>query len=203
MEEWHKPAIIMAYRDASGYRHVDSPWVTSYLSTDGLVQKHLPEVLDKLIDKAIEADKLQQWGLLSGDRSDIRVRVVELHRVQRGGALADPTHSDLGSLVTVDVMCSDSTEFEGGQFSTLEASGQLATHEFAKGDAMVFPSHKYHCVRPVTGGTRRVMVMELWRGETRKCAHRCLYHLGPCSFSVAQSRLEMMINVPLPTIDPW
>lgn len=30
------------------------------------------------------------------------------------------------------------------------------------GDAVVFPSHKYHCVQPVKEGTRQVMILELW-----------------------------------------
>lgn len=190
-------------RDADGFRHVDSKWFTSYMSTDGLFQSHFPELVEKLIDRAIEADKIENWGLLTSGRDDIRIRVIELHRVEVAGALSSKKHLDQGSLVTVDLMCSDSSEFTGGEFLTLEASGELVAHPFHRGDVVFFPSHKYHCVQPVTSGTRKVMVMELWRGEQRTCAHRCLSHLEPCGFSVVQSRVEMLTNVPMPTIDPW
>jgi hypothetical protein len=191
-------------RDANGFRHIDSPWFTSYMHTDGLFHSHFPELIEKLINGAIEADKFENWGLLSNSsRDDIRVRVIELHRVEAAGALSSQKHLDQGSLVTVDLMCSDTSEFSGGEFSTLEASGELLVHPFEQGDVVFFPSHKYHCVQPVTGGTRRVMVMELWRGEQRTCAHRCLSHLGQCKFSVIQSRMDMLAKVPMPTIDPW
>lgn len=53
--------------------------------------------------------------------------------------------------------------------------------------ALVFVSHKFHCVTPVTAGRRHVLVMELWEGEERECAHRCERHTGPCSHSVRAS----------------
>ncbi|CAD7928677.1 unnamed protein product [Amoebophrya sp. A25] len=42
-----------------------------------------------------------------------------------------------------------------------------------RGDALLFVSHKYHCVQPVTRGTRRVLVLEFWRWPERRCGHRC------------------------------
>ena len=48
------------------------------------------------------------------------------------------------------------------------------------GDAIVFCSHKHHSVRPVTRGTRRVLVVEFWEGEERACGHRCEKASGPC-----------------------
>ena len=63
-------------------------------------------------------------------------------------------HLDYGSLITIDFMLSDTSEFEGGQFHTLEPDGQLQPHTFERGDAIIFLSHKYHCVTPVTAGRR-------------------------------------------------
>jgi len=57
---------------------------------------------------------------------------------------------------------------------------ELLAHRFDMGDALVFASHKRHCVTPVLSGTRRVLVMELWCGEPRQCAHRCESHWGHC-----------------------
>ncbi len=93
-------------------------------------------------------------------------------------------------------------EFDGGEFQTLESDGFLKNHcrEFttqrkcpktggitspdhpvegsgkktlSKGDAIVFVSHKYHCVSPVTRGERHVLVIEFWRYPDRFCGHRC------------------------------
>ena len=40
------------------------------------------------------------------------------------------------------------------------------------GDALVFLSHKYHCVSELTRGTRHVMVCELWQGTENHGATR-------------------------------
>ena len=55
-------------------------------------------------------------------------------------------------------------DFSGGTFQTLEADGHLKPYQFELGDALVFVSHKYHCVAPVTAGRRRVLVTELFSG---------------------------------------
>ena len=73
-------------------------------------------------------------------------------------------HVDQGSLVTIDILLSDPAEIEGGVLQTLEADGALLPHAWEQGDALVFLSHKYHCVSELTGGTRQVMVCEFWEG---------------------------------------
>jgi hypothetical protein len=165
--------------------------VTTYLSTDNLLERHDPALVRRLVQAAREADIAQQWGLLHppasasagseggeigdsiNDRDYLNVRVMELHDVEPGGALSDKMHFDGGSLVTLDVMLSrPGLDFDGGCFTTPESDGSLARHAFQQGDLMVFPSHKYHFVEPVTAGHRSVFVVELWRGENRGCAHR-------------------------------
>ena len=84
-------------------------------------------------------------------------------------------------MLTCDMMLSDpSSDFTGGEFRTLESDGELATHTFERGDCLVFVSHKPHCVAPVTSGERRVLVVELWEGLERECAHRCEWHWSRC-----------------------
>lgn len=39
---------------------------------------------------------------------------------------------------------------------------------------------RYHCVTPVTRGTRHVLVLELWHGGERACGHRCRSFTGAC-----------------------
>lgn len=190
-------------RDSSGFKKMDGSWTTTYLNTDGLFQKILPTLTNKLIDLAIATDLKENWCILNGSKQNLQIRVIELHRVSKRGGLPDPKHHDNGSLVTIDVMCSSKDEFEGGQFMTLEEDGNLQSYVFEKGDVLVFPSHKYHCVQPVRSGDRRVLVMELWRGEERHCAHRCLSHLGPCSYTAQQSKVELMLTSCHPEVDPW
>lgn len=50
---------------------------------------------------------------------------------------------------------------------------------------MIFQSHKYHCVQPVTSGERRVLVCEIWEGLPRRCARRCRTPWGPCECAFA------------------
>ena len=162
-------------------------WETSYLSTEGLFKERLPQLRDRLVALAHEVDTSHEWQVLTCATAPVVPRCVELHAVERGGSLPYPEHYDSGSLVTIDVMLSDPSEFEGGEFSTLEADGKMAHHSFEKGDALVFVSHKYHCVSPVTSGTRHVLVCELWEGEERECAHRCERHTGHCGHSARAS----------------
>ena len=53
-------------------------------------------------------------------------------------------------------------------------------HCLERGDALVFVSHKFHSVSPVTTGCRRVLVAELWHGPARECGHRCMARAGEC-----------------------
>eukprot|EP01052_Picozoa_sp_SAG31_P031852 SAG31_NODE_3424_length_4291_cov_1.659113_7_plen_106_part_00 len=89
-------------------------------------------------------------------------------------------HYDMGSCVTIDIMLTQPKD--GGSFQTLETNGQLLSHKFERGDAVIFPSHKYHCVQPVVNGTRQVLILELWVGEERSCNHRCEQHFGRCDY---------------------
>jgi predicted 2-oxoglutarate/Fe(II)-dependent dioxygenase YbiX len=85
------------------------------------------------------------------------------------------------------VMLSPDDTFDGGEFQVscggVEGAPIMETQTFKCGDAVVFPSRKYHCVQPVTGGIRRVLIMELWYGEERDCGHRCEQHWGTCGYS--------------------
>ena len=85
-------------------------------------------------------------------------------------------------------------DFEGGAFTTLKPSASASSkthlsltdteddeqdfHGFGggaggMGDALVFVSHKFHSVTPVTSGKRSVLVLEFWEGDEKKCNHRC------------------------------
>ena len=65
-------------------------------------------------------------------------------------------------------------DFDGGKFVTWpkDAKGTNEDvpiiHEVTKGDGVLFRSEDLHNVLPVTRGTRRVLVLELWAGATNQ-----------------------------------
>jgi len=183
-----KPQLGSAGRtsgnQAAAYRQ--GKWETAYLSTDGLFAQRMPELRRQLMEAAQRVDS-DNWQLLGRAVAPVVPRCVEYHTVEPGGSLPFPTHYDAGSLITIDVMLADRSEYEGGEFSTLECDGTMLKHPFEKGDALVFVSHKFHCVSPVTAGQRQVLVMELWEGEERTCAHRCERHTGTCKHTARAS----------------
>lgn len=226
-EEEHKLELGHTRRDGSGQRKLDSPWATSYLHTNFAAQEgKIGPIVNKLVKKALEISKAEKWEFISEqNRSLIGIRVIEMHKVYAGGSLAHIRHCDNGSIVTIDVMLAEDSDYSGGEFTTLEykpghiSSNKISSnskllgircpdevltcHTFQRGDMMVFPSHKYHCVQPVVRGCRKVMVMELWYGEDRSCAHRCMQPTGVCGYTLGQSYLENLIKVAPPEVDPW
>ena len=152
-------------------------WSTVFINAQ--LSTLLPTLHDALFAAARQADT-QTWKLLDEERSDLAFRCVEYHAVTPGGGIPMAKHHDWGSLLTLDVMLSDpGTDFEGGAFQTLE-DGAQQTHRFERGDLLIFHSHKYHSVQPVTAGRRRVLVSEIWEGLPRRCARRCDTPWGPC-----------------------
>eukprot|EP00931_Biecheleriopsis_adriatica_P108109 TRINITY_DN82448_c0_g1_i1.p1 TRINITY_DN82448_c0_g1~~TRINITY_DN82448_c0_g1_i1.p1 ORF type:complete len:711 (+),score=161.93 TRINITY_DN82448_c0_g1_i1:38-2170(+) len=177
----------------------DGQWRTRYLHKDGAFRKSMSSILAKLSAAAVELDSRPGgWNMLAGrDASKLKPRCVEHHLVRTGGALPDPTHFDGGSLFTIDVMLADpQQDFKGGSFCTLESDGSSRSHTFGKGDALVFLSHKAHCVQPVQDGLRQTLILELWEGEERCCDHRCQQRWGVCAEESIKCRGEQSEAVP-------
>ena len=162
-------------------------WSTTYLHTFHAFQNRNTELHQKLREAAILADAEAKWGMCAVAPDEIRTRCVEFHDIGESGGLPQKAHYDKGSCVTIDVMLREPAA--GGAFMThaVDENGELTEVEvpFAQGDAVIFPSHKYHWVEPVTEGTRRVLIMELWRGEERSCNHRCEQAEGECNYKRA------------------
>ena len=92
-------------------------------------------------------------------------------------------------------MLSDNSEFEGGGFYTLETNGELKKRSFEQGDALIFMSHKKHCVSQITRGRRQVLVLEFWEGEEKSCAHRCVERFNDhCQYSILDSKLSSVMS---------
>jgi len=151
-------------------KHTNS-WKVLYLQSDDTFQQKLPALRQRILEAVRQVDK-DNWHLF--DNVDhVNIRVVEYHQMDEYGELADPRHYDLNSLLTMDMMLSEDGAFEGGDLQTEEVDGTLKKHEFKQGDALIFVSHKYHCVNRVRSGRRNVMVLEFWYGPERLCSHRC------------------------------
>ncbi|GAB5354465.1 hypothetical protein AAMO2058_000121100 [Amorphochlora amoebiformis] len=164
-------------------------WHTTYLHTDGVFRSKLENLHNKLRETIFKVDK-RNWNRLNRfDPDTLNFRTVEFHEYFPGGQLSQAQHFDSGSLITVDVMLADpKVEFQGGEFKTPEANGDLRVHKFNKGDAVLFLSHKYHNVFPVTEGKRAVLVAELWEGPEKMCGHRCWEREGDCSYPKGGAR---------------
>ena len=178
-------------------RRGDARWRTRYLHTAGHFRSRCPELLQRIValGRQVDADN---WQLLCpsaaggqagvGGECVLSPRCVEYHTMEGGagglglGLDRQTAHYDQGSVLTVDMMLSDSAALDGGRFQTLEPGGEMVQHDFEQGDALLFVSHKYHSVSPLVGGRRQVLVVELWEGEERACPHRCVQHWGACRF---------------------
>jgi PKHD-type hydroxylase len=64
--------------------------------------------------------------------------------------------------LSMSMLLSDPSEFEGGEFQVKTNNDEAQTLECAKGRAWFFPSYTLHRVAPVTKGMRRSLV--LWIG---------------------------------------
>lgn len=174
--------------------------VTRYLNTHDLFGSRFPKLRRRLMLLAASVASRQRWfagGCRLASRRgrhrrgavalevlrSLRVRCAEHHSYAPGGSLPQLDHSDLGSVLTVDVLLRGAPR--GGEFQTVERGGRrLRRHEFRAGDALVFVAHKFHRVSPVRRGRRETLVVELWRGEERLCGHRCEHQWGRCDFQV-------------------
>jgi len=180
IEQLHAAAADVKRRRGDVQRShgcAEQRWRTVYLNHE--LRTLLPELHAKLIDAFRQVDERAGWKLLD-DRHALNLRCAEYHTVLEAGGLPIEKHTDHGSLLTLDIMLSDTSDFSGGTFQTLEADGTLQPHQFERGDAMVFQSHKFHCVTPVESGKRQVFVCELWEGLPRNCPKRCSDPWLPC-----------------------
>jgi PKHD-type hydroxylase len=64
--------------------------------------------------------------------------------------------------LSMAMLLSDPSEFEGGEFQVKTTSDEVQTLEVKKGRAWFFPSYMLHRVAPVTKGVRKSLV--LWVG---------------------------------------
>jgi hypothetical protein len=167
-------------------------WDTVYLHCDHAFQHELPALYEKIQNLVSRTDRAN-WGILAalekrmGDGDGVNARCVEFHEYGSNARKICGPHIDTGSLFTVDIMLSETTDFEGGDFTTdsliatadkkndtKQACRHNQIQEFEQGDAIIFVSHKNHSVSNIQSGTRRVLVLEFWEGSACQGSHRCM-----------------------------
>jgi len=171
-------------------------WKTTYLHCGLWARDRIPQILDNILNAAKEIDKSNDWNVLK-NRSVLNFRTIEFHEyTERGGLLnwRDP-HFDDGSLITIDIMLADPNDFEGGElvFPSDPEDESPYQPDFEQGDAVLFLSHKYHNVSPVRKGRRRVLVLEIWDGPEKSCAHRCVSR-GKCMNTESRHQLASVLE---------
>jgi len=75
---------------------------------------------------------------------------------------ASPSDNHVPRKLSMAMLLSDPSEFEGGEFQVKTCTDEAQTLETLKGRAWFFPSYTLHRVAPVTKGVRRSLV--LWVG---------------------------------------
>lgn len=155
--------------DRSAWGQPNGTWTVTFLNAGGALEEQLPELYARIRRAALDVDR-RNWNVTAAVEH-VNYRVAEYHTMRShlggkptGGGLLTKRHVDQGSLLTIDILLTDPAEIDGGVLQTLEADGTLLSHEWERGDALVFLSHKYHCVSQLTRGTRQVVVCELWQG---------------------------------------
>jgi hypothetical protein len=164
-------------------------WETIYLQNQYYFQTHHPKIYSRIKTLVRDIDA-EHWGLLEALEKTVGIgvnaRCIEFHEYGLNARRICGLHVDTGSLFTVDIMLSDTSEFEGGKFITdrlpngdedvdpkvMLPHNQL--HRFQQGDALVFLSHKRHSLTPIKSGTRQVLVLEFWEGSECTGSHRCM-----------------------------
>ena len=75
---------------------------------------------------------------------------------------ASPMDASVPRKLSLAMLLSDPSEFEGGEFQVKTCNDEAQTLECRRGRAWFFPSYTLHRVAPVTKGVRRSLV--LWIG---------------------------------------
>ena len=88
------------------------------------------------------------------------LRTAESLRYERTGRLG--SHADYESVFSISIALSEKEDYTGGFFQ-LESDDAL--FKVPRLSAIVFFSETFHSITPITGGQRRVFVVELWEGE--------------------------------------
>lgn len=135
----------------------------SQISWLGVKPELLP-IWEKLADAVAEVNRRFFHFDLTGFHEPMQLGLYT--EAQQGHydwhADASPTDSKTPRKLSMAMLLSDPSEFEGGEFQVKTGTDVAQTLETLKGRAWFFPSYTLHRVAPVTKGVRRSLV--IWVG---------------------------------------
>ena len=114
---------------------------------------------------------------LSARATQLKAQAAEMRRDPDAVRAAVP---DMAGMTDAQIRASADNIDRMADADDGPAAPRAAPIRFGLGDAIIFPSYKYHSVRPVTGGCRKTLVLEFWTGVERHCDHRCPQPTGRC-----------------------
>ena len=128
------------------------------------VRQAFPELIPKLLRNMRQHADARS---LCDAHTCLNIRCVEVHQYTAGGGLTDPTHTDVGSTLTMAVQLSEAAPAEhGGRFTTTDPLNGTREHPLERGDGLLFRSDLVHNVTTLTQGCRQSLVIELWDERT-------------------------------------
>lgn len=124
----------------------------------------LMPIWEKLSNTVSEVNSRYFHFDLSGFHEPIQLSAYTEHNNGHYGWHIDSGSADrsVPRKLSLSLLLSDPSEFEGGEFQVKVANDEIQTLECKKGRAWFFPSFTLHRVAPVTKGIRRSLV--LWVG---------------------------------------
>jgi hypothetical protein len=124
--------------------------------------------VDLMLDDSFEGGEFQTPELV--------IDTVDVNAISKATSSSSPQQQQ-----------QQTTTNENGRQTLLAKEGkrEMQRHRFQLGDAVIFPSLKFHQVSTITKGCRKVLVLEFWHGVERHCSHRCHTTEGLCGFKVA------------------
>jgi hypothetical protein len=160
---------------------------TTFLHT--VLDSRMPELRPHLRSLAVAADRLAGWAVI-GDaaadagsaRPELAARCMELIRYQFNGLSAAQRvgwHADGSTLVTMAVMLSSPSEYEGGAVELTDDS-TTESHTLAVGEAIAWRGWTSHRVNPVVSGARQVVLLRAVCCMPYALCSGCALHVACC-----------------------
>jgi PKHD-type hydroxylase len=127
-------------------------------------QPELHQIWSKFANVFAEVNRRNFHYDLTGFYEPMQIGVYTADKKGHYDWHTDASSMDTGAprKLSMALLLSDSSEFEGGEFQVKASTDEARTLETKRGRAWFFPSYMLHRVKPVTKGTRRSLV--IWAG---------------------------------------
>lgn len=127
----------------------------------GLLQQYLPGVAASIYNAVEMAYYNADWASMGfPPPEDLGIRTAEYLRYKSSGLLGP--HTDGGSVFSISIALSNMEDYTGGFFQLKTADSLF---KVARRSAIVFFSETDHSITEITGGERKVFVIELWENQ--------------------------------------